>query len=147
MRDRGSVAQFRVLIFKVLNSIVVYLFFLISSALGPSKVPVIYATTLAYYSMERGAGVGVGSGLELPGTELCLQDLVNSAGQQHSVHAIDHIQSTMHHHANLHHDVVLQQLHNGNNQIHQQPLEKLKRGESILKLKGFIPKHKYFIVY
>lgn len=108
-------------------------------------------TTLTFYSMERGSGGG--GSLELAGgggggggnTDLCLQDLVtgSTAGlsvqhHQHSAAAAsmaglhgDHLQGAMHHHelhGNSHHDASM--LHNSNHQLHE-PLEKLKRGESV----------------
>lgn len=101
--------------------------------------------------MERGSGGG--GSLELAGgggggggnTDLCLQDLVtgSTAGlsvqhHQHSAAAAsmaglhgDHLQGAMHHHdlhGNSHHDASM--LHNSNHQLHE-PLEKLKRGESV----------------
>ena len=98
--------------------------------------------------MERGGG---GGSLELAGSggngELCLQDLVtgSAAGlsvQHHQhvaaaatmagLHTGDHLQGTMQHHdihGNSHHDTSM--LHNSNHQVHHEPLEKLKRGESV----------------
>lgn len=106
--------------------------------------------------MERGSGGG--GSLELAGgggggggnTDLCLQDLVtgSTAGlsvqhHQHSAAAAsmaglhgDHLQGTMHHHdlhGNSHHDASM--LHNSNHQLHE-PLEKLKRGESVTISRG-----------
>ncbi|KAL2736058.1 pituitary homeobox x, partial [Vespula maculifrons] len=110
-------------------------------------------TTLTFYSMERGGGGG--GSLELAGggggggggnAELCLQDLVTnnaSLSVQHHQHAAaaasmaglhgDHLQGSMHHHdihGNSHHDASTM-LHNSSHQLHHEPLEKLKRGESL----------------
>jgi len=44
----------------------------------------------------------------------------------------DHLQGAMHHHdlhGNSHHDTSM--LHNSTHQLHHEPLEKLKRGESL----------------
>lgn len=101
--------------------------------------------------MERGSGGG--GSLELAGgggggggnTDLCLQDLVTGSttglSVQHHQHSAaagsmaglhgDHLQAAMHHHdlhGNSHHDASM--LHNSNHQLHE-PLEKLKRGESV----------------
>ncbi|KAF7395448.1 hypothetical protein HZH68_009498 [Vespula germanica] len=103
--------------------------------------------------MERGGGGG--GSLELAGggggggggnAELCLQDLVTnnaSLSVQHHQHAAaaasmaglhgDHLQGSMHHHdihGNSHHDASTM-LHNSSHQLHHEPLEKLKRGESL----------------
>ena len=106
--------------------------------------------------MERGGGGG--GSLELTGggggggnADLCLQDLVPGSttglSVQHHQHAAatasmaglhgDHLQGTMHHHdihGNSHHDGSM--LHNSSHQLHHEPLEKLKRGESVTILKA-----------
>lgn len=82
---------------------------------APDQAPKKTATTLAYYSMERG-GVGAAagtttatsstasSGLELTGNELCLQDLVSNAHHQQHVHQLqsEHLMQHAGHHLEHH---------------------------------------------
>lgn len=136
-----------------------------------ASAPTNTATTLAYYSMERGgvgaagataSAAGNSTGLELSGNEICLQDLVSNAHHQHQQHVhqlqSEHLMQHGHHlehihaaaaAANHHHEhhvsaaaataAAAAMLHNGGagahhhqSSLHHEPLEKLKRGESIL---------------